>query len=99
MRLLFEVLWLFWAGNKVWLNCEASGSNFDIPYSNLASPQRLNIKSFGSSILEFCCYSDQRTFQLNFNQDFEVCLPFLYRTHIFQERLTKFPDAEFNAEY
>ena len=55
-------------------------------------------KNFGVNIFQFCGYRWQRTFQKDFNADFQVWLLFLVPRLYFWKKWVRFPDSEFNAE-
>ena len=55
-------------------------------------------KKICSNIFQFCGYRSQRTFQKNFNPDFQIWLLFLVPfLHVFKIYVT-WPEAEFKSE-
>ena len=77
IRLVFAVFGLFLGGNRAGSQVKRSESKFDISYFTQTIPGQIPVKKIGSITFQFCGYRSQRTFQKNFNPDFQIWLFFL----------------------
>ena len=98
IRSLFAIFGIFLPGNREESQVKGVESKFDEYFFIHVIPDQLPVKSFSSNIFQFCGYRSQRTFQKNFNLDFQFWLGFLVPLLHFLKTYLNLPGAEFNAE-
>ena len=94
IRLLFAIFGIFLPGNRAGSQVKRVESKFDKYYFIDTIPGQLSVKKFGSNIFQFCDCRSQRTFQKNFNLDFQIWLVFLVPFLHFLKTQVKLSDAE-----
>ena len=72
--LLFTIFGIFLPGNWARSSVKSKGQNQNLTNSFSSTRFLVNFlqKNFGSNIFQFCGYISQRTFQKNFNPDFQL---------------------------
>ena len=90
----FAIFGIFLRGNRAESQNKVIEPKFDKYYFIHTIPGQIPLNKIGSNIFQLCGYRSQRTFQKNFNLDFQIWLVFLVPFLHFLKTQVKLSDVE-----